>query len=87
MAKLAIFIVALAWFSFRFFPTISEKNVLVLVETKGLYLDSLSNITGLKAAFQVRKNFDDLVLGADKLEKLEERVCKIFKFSITFEKL
>ena len=87
MAKFAIFIVALAWFSFRFFPTISEKNVLVLVETKGLYLDSLSNITGLKAAFQVRKNFDDLFLGADKLEKIEERVCKIFKFSITFELL
>lgn len=74
MAKLAIFIVAIAYFSYKFLPPFQERNVLVLVETQGTYIDSLSKITGLKAAFQVRKNFDGLVFGDDKREKIEKRV-------------
>ena len=76
MARLAIFIVAVAWFGLRYLPPITERNVLVLVETKGLYMDALSNITGLKAAFQVRKNLDEYVLEDNKQEKIEKRVRK-----------
>ena len=74
MAKVAIFIVAIAYFCYKFLPPLQERNVLVLVETQGTYIDSLSKIKGLKAAFQVCKNFDGLVFGDDKREKIEKRV-------------
>ena len=79
-----IFVVAIAYFSLRYLPPLSERNVLVMVETQGLYIDSLSNITGLKAAFQVRKNFDEYVLGDKKREEIEKRVryLNVIKFKL-----
>jgi len=78
-----IFVVAIAYFSLRYLPPLSERNVLVMVETQGLYIDSLSNITGLKAAFQVRKSFDEYVLGDKKREEIEKR--KKFNLIMVFE--
>ena len=79
-----IFVVAIAYFSLRYLPPWSERNVLVMVETQGLYIDSLSNITGLKAAFQVRKSFDEYVLGDKKREEIEKRVryLNVIKFKL-----
>ena len=79
-----IFVIAIAYFSLRYLPPWSERNVLVMVETQGLYIDSLSNITGLKAAFQVRKSYDEYVLGDQKREEIEKRVCylNVIKFQL-----
>ena len=80
MSRIAIFLVFAAYFAFRFLPPLSEKNVLVLVETQGLYVDKLSKVLGLKAAFRVFKNFDDSILGEDMKVKIESRVriaCKV----------
>ena len=77
MARLAIFVLFAAYFAYKFLPPIQEKNALVLVETQGLYIDKLSGVSGLKAAFRVLKNFDDSILDVEKKGIVEKRVDTI----------
>ena len=78
MQRLAIFIVAIAYFSYKFLPPLTANNALVLVETKGLYIEELPKVQGLKAAFRVLQNFDDLILQDDKKERIERRVKAVY---------
>ena len=79
MARLAIFVVAVAYLCYKFLPPLKVNNALVLVETQGLYVEDLPKLQGLTAAFRVLKNFDDLVLEDDKKEGVAKRV-KAAKF-------
>ena len=74
MVRLAIFALFAAYIAYKFLPPIQEKNALVLVETQGLYIDKLSSVSGLKAAFRVLKNFDDSILDVEKNSVVEKRV-------------
>ena len=74
MQRFGLLVVALAYLGYRYLPPYKEKNVLVLVETKGMYIDSLPKVEGLKGAFRVLTNFDDVILKGDKNEKIEGRV-------------
>ena len=77
MVRLAIFALFVAYAAYKFLPPIQEKNALVLVETQGLYIDKLSGVSGLKAAFRVLKNFDDSILDVEKKSVVEKRVDTI----------
>ena len=74
MQRSAIILLGIAYFGYKYLPSREEKNVLALVETKGLYSDELPKIKGLKAAFRVLENLDDSILNDDKKEKVESRV-------------
>ena len=80
MARLAIFVVAIAYFGYKFLPPLTGNNALVLVETKGLYIEELPKVQGIKVAFRVLKNFDDLILQDDNREGIEKRVNYIYTY-------
>ena len=46
MRNIYIFVLFIAYFAYKYLPPTEEKNNLVLIETKGLYHDELSNIKG-----------------------------------------
>ena len=77
MVRFAIFTLFAAYIAYKVLPPIQEKNALVLVETQGLYIDKLSGVSGLKAAFRVLKNFDDSILDVEKKSVVEKRVDTI----------
>ena len=63
MRNFAIFVVFCAYFGYKYLPPRKEKNVLVLAKTQELYdqeYDEISKIKGLKAAFRVLENLDDV---------------------------
>ena len=74
MVRFAIFTLFAAYIAYKFLPPIQEKNALVLVETQGLYIDKLSAVSGLKAAFRILKTFDDSILDVEKKNVVEKRV-------------
>ena len=74
MQRSAIILLGIAYFGYKYLPSREEKNVLVLVETKGLYGDELPKIKGLKAAFRVLQNLDASILKDGKTAKVESRV-------------
>ena len=77
MVRFAIFTLFATYIAYKVIPPIQEKNALVLVETQGLYIDKLSGVSGLKAAFRVLKNFDDSILGVENKSVVEKRVGNI----------
>ena len=74
MAKFAIFVVAIAYLSYKFLPPLRVRNALVLVETQGLYVEELPKLQGLTAAFRVLKNFDDFIFEDSNKDNIEKRV-------------
>ena len=74
MRKVAIFLVIVACLCHKFFPSIQERMVLVLVETKDQHNDSISQIQGLKVVLEIVKNIDDFIFEDNMKEKIESRV-------------
>ena len=80
MQRFVILVRILAFFGYRYLPPLTERDVLVLVETKGMYVEKLPKVEGLKSAFRVLRNFDDFILKDDKKAEIEGRVGIIFIF-------
>ena len=55
-------IVILSFFIFKWLPPLTERNVLVLVKTRGIYIDKLPDVQGLKVAFRTLENLDDIII-------------------------
>ena len=83
MRTLTFFIAAIAYFFYKFLPPTQERNILVLVETQGVYIDSLSQLTGLKTAFKVVTNVDYYIFGDDMRVNIEKRVRNYQYLNIT----
>ena len=74
MRKVAIFLVIVACLCHKFFPSLQERMVLVLVETEDQYNNSISKIQGLKVILEIVKNIDDFIFEDNMKEKIESRV-------------
>ena len=84
MRKVAIFLVIVACLCHKFFPSLQERMVLVLVETEDQYNDSISQIQGLKVILEIVKNIDDFIFEDNMKEKIESRV-QIDKYLFRFK--
>ena len=84
MRKVAIFLVIVACLCHKFFPSLQERMVLVLVETEDQYNNSISKIQGLKVILEIVKNIDDFIFEDNMKEKIESRV-QIDKYLFRFE--
>ena len=74
MSKYVLLVGLLAVVGYRWLPPLRQKNVLVLVETKGMYSDKLHQVKGLKAAFRIIENMDGHMAEAGKKEETEAKV-------------
>ena len=84
MRKVAIFLVIVACLCHKFFPSLQERMVLVLVETEDQYNNSISKIQGLKVILEIVKNIDDFIFEDNMKEKIESRV-QIDKYLFRFK--
>ena len=84
MRKVAIFLVIVACLCHKFFPSLQERMVLVLVETEDQYNNSISQIQGLKVILEIVKNIDDFIFEDNMKEKIESRV-QIDKYLFRFK--
>ena len=74
MRRFTFFIAAIAYFFYKFLSPTQERNILVLVETQGVYTNSIPQLSGLKTAFKVVTNVDHYIFGDDMRLNIEKRV-------------